>query len=117
MDIFTDSRRIVGRLRRAGLTGPFCQRRAIKVSETMSDEQAKQERRQRKERRRTDNGPPVGFHERRVNIERRLFNLGLDCGQAWLNAPPPAVIWNTRPLEAEPGFSSVASGLADCSLR
>jgi len=50
----------------------------------MSDSQTNPERRQRQERRRADSGPPTGIHERRVNIERRLFNLGLDCGKAWL---------------------------------
>lgn len=67
----------------------------------MSDSQAKLDRRQRQERRQADGGLPAGIHDRRVNIERRLFNLGLDCGKAWLNKPPTTGTWNAMPLAAD----------------
>jgi|GEM_PF-4945736 len=38
------------------------------------------ERRQNAQRRHADAGPPRGIAERRINIERRLFNI--DFGQA-----------------------------------
>jgi len=38
------------------------------------------ERRQKAQRRHADAGPPQGIAERRINIERRLFNI--DFGQA-----------------------------------
>ena len=38
------------------------------------------ERRQNAQRRHTDAGPPHGIKERRINIERRLFNV--DFGQS-----------------------------------
>ena len=52
----------------------------------MSDSDLNNERRSR-DRRRADAGPPIGTNERRINIERRLFNLGIDCGKAWLGKP------------------------------
>lgn len=67
----------------------------------MSDSQTNPERRQQQERRRADSGPPTGIHERRVNIERRLFNLGLDCGKAWLRTPPQAGPWNAKSLTTD----------------
>lgn len=42
------------------------------------------ERRKCNERRHADLGVPVGMGERRVNIERRLFNLDVRCLSAWL---------------------------------
>lgn len=53
----------------------------------MTESSLKNDRRKREERRRVENGPPAGVCERRVNIERRLFNLGVDSGQAWLSKP------------------------------
>ena len=41
------------------------------------------ERRKGGQRRHVDSGPPSGIVERRINIERRLFNLGLDSGGDW----------------------------------
>lgn len=67
----------------------------------MSNTNLDQERRKRDERRRADSGPPTGIHERRINIERRLFNLGVDCGKAWLSKPAPDGAWNATPLSAE----------------
>ncbi len=46
------------------------------------------ERRQSSQRRHVDLGPPAGITERRINIERRLFNLGTDCGEEWLTRAP-----------------------------
>jgi hypothetical protein len=67
----------------------------------MSDSNLKHERREREERRRADGYPPSGVSERRVNIERRLFNLGIDCGEAWLSKPAPDGGWNATPLSAD----------------
>ncbi len=68
----------------------------------MSDTHLHHERRQRDERRRADKGPPTGSHERRINIERRLFNLGVDCGKSWLSKPVSSDgAWNATPLSAE----------------
>lgn len=53
----------------------------------MKDSNLNNERRQYETRRHTDAGPPAGVGERRINIERRLFNLGVDCGEAWLGRP------------------------------
>ncbi|MBS1142728.1 MAG: hypothetical protein H6R14_134 [Proteobacteria bacterium] len=50
----------------------------------MSDSNLNDERRKREERRRINAGPPAGMCERRVNIERRLFNLGIDSGKGWM---------------------------------
>lgn len=46
---------------------------------------AKLNKEQRKEvqRRLSDFGPPKGLVERRVNIERRLFDLGIECAGNW----------------------------------
>ncbi len=41
------------------------------------------ERRKGGQRRHVDSGPPSGIGERRINIERRLFNLSIDCGGDW----------------------------------
>ncbi len=41
------------------------------------------ERRKGGQRRHVDSGPPSGVAERRINIERRLFNLGIDCDGDW----------------------------------
>lgn len=84
----------------------------------MSDTQTKQERRHRQERRQTDSGPPAGVHDRRVNIERRLFNLGLDGGAAWLSAAAPAMEWNATPPGADLSVSGEARpGLAGWLLH
>jgi len=47
------------------------------------DTKLSKERRKDAQRRLSDFGPPHGISERRINIERRLFNLGLDCGGDW----------------------------------
>ena len=44
------------------------------------DSKASKERRKAEQRRHYDAGPPQGMVDRRINIERRLFNLGMDCG-------------------------------------
>lgn len=67
----------------------------------MSDSNLNFERRKRSERRRADIGPPTGIHERRINIERRLFNLGIDCGKAWLGKPPRSKTGIATPLAAD----------------
>lgn len=41
------------------------------------------ERRKEAQRRLSDFGPPEGLTERRINIERRLFNLGFDGTSNW----------------------------------
>lgn len=46
------------------------------------------ERRQAGDRRQANFGAPAGMCERRVNIERRLFNLDVRCFVAWLEKPP-----------------------------
>lgn len=46
------------------------------------------ERRKHAQRRHVDIGPPDGVGERRINIERRLFNLGTDSGEEWLASAP-----------------------------
>ncbi|MBT9523372.1 MAG: hypothetical protein IV101_21050 [Dechloromonas sp.] len=67
----------------------------------MNDSNLNHERRKRDERRRADSGAPTGIGERRINIERRLFNLGADCGKAWLSKPVPDRAWNAKPLSAD----------------
>ncbi len=47
------------------------------------DTKLNQERRQKTQRRLSDFGPPEGLTERRINIERRLFNLGIDSAGNW----------------------------------
>ncbi|MBL8429717.1 MAG: hypothetical protein JNJ95_07510 [Dechloromonas sp.] len=64
----------------------------------MSDSNLNGERREREQRRRADVALPVGFVDRRVNIERRLFNLGVDCGKAWLSRPARDGARNATPL-------------------
>ncbi|HLO61990.1 MAG TPA: hypothetical protein VK165_03400 [Azonexus sp.] len=44
------------------------------------DSKPSQERRREGQRRHDNAGPPQGMAERRINIERRLFNLCLDSG-------------------------------------
>ena len=44
------------------------------------DSKPSKERRREGQRRHYDAGPPQGMAERRVNIERRLFNLCMDSG-------------------------------------
>lgn len=44
------------------------------------DSKPSNERRQKTQRRHYDVGPPHGMAERRINIERRLFNLCMDSG-------------------------------------
>lgn len=46
------------------------------------------ERRKDAQRRHIDGGPPKGASDRRVNIERRLFNLDAGCVEEWLSKPP-----------------------------
>jgi hypothetical protein len=75
----------------------------------MSDPTLNHERRKRDERRRADSGPPMGIGERRINIERRLFNLGVDCGKAWLSKPAPDGAWNATPLLADVSASGELS--------
>lgn len=45
------------------------------------------ERRKDAQRRLSDFGPPQGVAERRINIERRLFNLSFDPGSNWGRSP------------------------------
>jgi hypothetical protein len=45
------------------------------------------ERRNEAQRRHIDGGPPSGLSDRRVNIERRLFNLDAGCVEEWLSKP------------------------------
>jgi hypothetical protein len=45
------------------------------------------ERRRGAQRRHLENGPPQGALDRRVNIERRLFNLDAGCIEEWLSKP------------------------------
>lgn len=47
----------------------------------MIDQDMSKERRKGIQRRYVDMGPPQGIPERRVNIERRLFNLDFDCNE------------------------------------
>jgi hypothetical protein len=47
------------------------------------DSEMSKERRKGGQRRHCDSGPPPGIAERRINIERRLFNLGVNCSDAW----------------------------------
>lgn len=47
------------------------------------DTKLNQERRQETQRRLSDSGPPEGLTERRINIERRLFNLGIGSAGNW----------------------------------
>ena len=70
----------------------------------MSETTLHQERRKRDERRRVIIGPPTGIQERRINIERRLFNLGVDCGKAWLEKPVRDEAGQATPLAS--GFSA-----------
>jgi len=53
----------------------------------MNDSSQSTERRKREERRGAKNSLPAGLGERRINIERRLFDLGVDVGKAWWQAP------------------------------
>lgn len=50
------------------------------------DSNSNNERRKATQRRHVNLGPLPGIGERRINIERRMFNLGLDCGDEWLKA-------------------------------
>ena len=47
------------------------------------------ERRMGGQRRIHDYGPPPGVGERRVNVERRLFNLSVDFEGEWFFATKP----------------------------
>jgi hypothetical protein len=47
------------------------------------------ERRQGIQRRHGGGALPAGMVERRVNIERRLFNLDAACIEEWLRSPAP----------------------------
>lgn len=51
------------------------------------DSNLNNERRKREQRRHVDLGPPSGIGERRINIERRLFNLDFNSGEQWLSHP------------------------------
>lgn len=46
----------------------------------MMDSNVNRERRQDRQRRLVEVGPPAGMAERRINIERRLFNLDIGGG-------------------------------------
>lgn len=48
------------------------------------DAGSENERRQCNERRLVKLGVPIDLNERRVNIERRLFNLDTRCFSSWL---------------------------------
>lgn len=50
----------------------------------MMGQGSEKERRTVGERRQANLGAPQGICERRVNIERRLFNLDARCFSAWL---------------------------------
>ena len=76
----------------------------INKRNTMSNSNLNDERRKREQRRQTDGGPPAGVQERRINIERRLFNLGVDCGKAWLDKPVRDEAGQATPLAS--GFSA-----------
>ena len=67
----------------------------------MSESNLNSERREREQRRRADVAMPAGFIDRRINIERRLFNLGVDCGKAWLSRPARHGARNATPLAPE----------------
>jgi len=45
------------------------------------------ERRKGEQRRHSDGEPPKDLSDRRVNIERRLFNLDAGCVEEWLSKP------------------------------
>jgi hypothetical protein len=64
----------------------------------MSDSDPNNERRKREERRSANGKPPAGMAERRINIERRLFNLGVDCGKAWLDKAPHIGVRRATPF-------------------
>ena len=49
----------------------------------ITDSNSNNERRKSAQRRHVDLGPPAGIGERRINIERRLFNLSIDRGGEW----------------------------------
>ena len=51
----------------------------------ITDSTSKNERRKIAQRRHVDLGPPTGIGERRINIERRMFNQGIDSGGEWLS--------------------------------
>jgi len=55
------------------------------------------ERRMGTQRRHMDGGLPIGLGDRRVNIERRLFNLDACCVEEWLSKPAPTVEANNKP--------------------
>jgi hypothetical protein len=50
----------------------------------MMKQGSENERRKCNERRLANHGVPMGLNERRINIERRLFNLDVRCFSAWL---------------------------------
>lgn len=54
------------------------------------------ERRKAAQRRHLDVGPPAGVDERRINIERRLFNLDVDCVEEWPGNPPHSAMRITK---------------------
>jgi hypothetical protein len=55
------------------------------------------ERRKEAQRRHSDGGPPQGLYDRRVNIERRLFNLDAGCIEEWLSKPATNTGANSKP--------------------
>lgn len=76
----------------------------------MSDLNLNNERRKREERRSANGCPPAGMIERRINIERRLFNLGVDCGKAWLDKPPPEGARRATPFPNLNAFFDLKAG-------
>lgn len=53
----------------------------------MMDQVINNERRKQNRRSRENVGPPAGCDERRINIERRLFNLEVFSLHNWLQSP------------------------------
>jgi hypothetical protein len=76
----------------------------------MSDSNLNNERRKREERRSVHSGPPAGMGERRINIERRLFNLGVDSGKEWLAKPAPDGIRHPTPFANLNAFFDLKAG-------
>ena len=87
-----------------------------KLPTPMSDNNLNSERRLRESRRQKDCGPPAGQHERRINIERRMFNLGLDGGETWLNTPPAGALNTPQPAD-EISSAGEASAPGESSLH
>lgn len=65
----------------------------------MMKQGSENERRKCNERRHGNRGVPEGMSERRVNIERRLFNLDVRCFSAWLEGDG---VGESAPVRAVP---------------